>query len=114
MVDLERAGRARSRRGLGSGVLPGRRADAQHRGHGAERERRSGARMDVAGAVLRRTAGNTTAARQPVRAVRAMTQANTPVIVGVGQYTDRLDSPQYRGLSSVELAVEAAARACRD
>ncbi|HJY39491.1 MAG TPA: acetyl-CoA acetyltransferase [Steroidobacteraceae bacterium] len=43
-----------------------------------------------------------------------MTHANTPVIVGVGQYTDRLDSPQYRGLSSVELAVEAASRACRD
>jgi acetyl-CoA C-acetyltransferase len=38
----------------------------------------------------------------------------TAVIVGVGQYTDRLDSPQYRGLSSVELAVEAASRACRD
>jgi acetyl-CoA C-acetyltransferase len=38
----------------------------------------------------------------------------TPVIVGVGQYTDRLESPQYRGFSSVELAVEAASRACRD
>jgi acetyl-CoA C-acetyltransferase len=43
-----------------------------------------------------------------------MTLVHTPVIVGVGQYTDRLDSPQYRGLSSVELAVEAASRACRD
>jgi acetyl-CoA C-acetyltransferase len=43
-----------------------------------------------------------------------MTHPRTPVIVGVGQYTDRLDSPQYRGLSSVELAVEAAGRACRD
>jgi acetyl-CoA C-acetyltransferase len=43
-----------------------------------------------------------------------MTHPHTPVIVGVGQYTDRLDSPQYRGLSSVELAVEAASRACRD
>ncbi len=43
-----------------------------------------------------------------------MTHPQTPVIVGVGQYTDRLDSPQYRGLSSVELAVEAASRACRD
>jgi acetyl-CoA C-acetyltransferase len=43
-----------------------------------------------------------------------MTSGNTPVIVGVGQYTDRLDSQQYRGLSSVELAVEAASRACRD
>ena len=43
-----------------------------------------------------------------------MTQARTPVIIGVGQYTDRLDSPQYRGLSSVELAVEAAGCACRD
>jgi acetyl-CoA C-acetyltransferase len=43
-----------------------------------------------------------------------MTAAHTPVIVGVGQYTDRLDTPEYRGLSSVELAVEAASRACRD
>jgi len=43
-----------------------------------------------------------------------MTLVHTPVIVGVGQYTDRLDSPEYRGLSSVELAVEAASRACRD
>lgn len=43
-----------------------------------------------------------------------MTHPQTPVIVGVGQYTDRLDAPQYRGLSSVELAVEAASRACRD
>ena len=43
-----------------------------------------------------------------------MTHSQTPVIVGVGQYTDRLDTPQYRGLSSVELAVEAASRACRD
>jgi acetyl-CoA C-acetyltransferase len=43
-----------------------------------------------------------------------MTRSHTPVIIGVGQYTDRLDSPHYRGLSSVELAVEAASRACRD
>jgi acetyl-CoA C-acetyltransferase len=43
-----------------------------------------------------------------------MTLGPTPVIIGVGQYTDRLDSPHYRGLSSVELAVEAASRACRD
>ena len=43
-----------------------------------------------------------------------MMRKQTPVIIGVGQYTDRLDSPQYRGLSSVELAVEAASSACRD
>ena len=43
-----------------------------------------------------------------------MTGSHTPVIVGVGQYTDRLDTKEYRGLSSVELAVEAASRACRD
>ena len=107
-------GRAQSRRRLGGGVLPGRRADAQHRRHRAARERRSGARMDVDGAVLRRTAGNTAAARAAGSCSPVMTHANTPVIVGVGQYTDRLDSPQYRGLSSVELAVEAASRACRD
>jgi acetyl-CoA C-acetyltransferase len=57
--------------------------------------------------MLRWPAGRTAGAGQQVHAM-------TPVIVGVGQYTDRLDSPQYRGFSSVELAVEAASRACRD
>jgi acetyl-CoA C-acetyltransferase len=40
--------------------------------------------------------------------------ANTPIIVGVGQVTDRLGAPDYRGLSNVELAAEAARRACAD
>ena len=31
----------------------------------------------------------------------------TPVIVGVGQFTERIDDPDYRGLSSVDLATEA-------
>ena len=43
-----------------------------------------------------------------------MSQDNTPVIVGVGQITDRLDSAQYRGLSNVELAAEAGRRALAD
>jgi acetyl-CoA C-acetyltransferase len=38
----------------------------------------------------------------------------TPVIIGVGQITERIESPDYRGLSNVELAVEAARRACDD
>lgn len=43
-----------------------------------------------------------------------MSQDNTPVIIGVGQVTDRLDTAEYRGLSSVELAVEAAKGALAD
>ena len=43
-----------------------------------------------------------------------MIDSNTPVIVGVGQYTDRLDASDYRGLSNVELAAESARRACED
>ncbi len=31
-----------------------------------------------------------------------------PVIVGVGQFTERIDDPHYRGMSAVELATEAA------
>lgn len=37
----------------------------------------------------------------------------TPVLVGVGQFTERIDDPDYRGMSSVELAT-AAARAALD
>ncbi|MCS6948429.1 MAG: hypothetical protein NZM12_12520, partial [Steroidobacteraceae bacterium] len=40
--------------------------------------------------------------------------ATTPVIVGVGQIVERIDAPNYRMLSSVELAAEAARRACAD
>ena len=43
-----------------------------------------------------------------------MSDANTPVIVGVGQFTERLDAPDYRGLSNVELGVESARRALDD
>src|SRR5262245_22921883 len=43
-----------------------------------------------------------------------MISPNTPVIVGVGQFTERLDAPDYKGLSNVELAAEAARRACTD
>lgn len=39
---------------------------------------------------------------------------NTPVIVGAGQYTERLDAADYRGLSAVEVAAEAARAAFAD
>ena len=38
----------------------------------------------------------------------------TPVLVGVGQFTERIDDPTYRGMSSVELATAAAAAALTD
>src|SRR6478609_4283422 len=38
----------------------------------------------------------------------------TPVIVGVGQFTERIDDPGYRGMSSVELATEAVRAALAD
>ena len=39
---------------------------------------------------------------------------HTPVLVGVGQFTERIDDPDYRGMSSVELATAAAAAATND
>jgi acetyl-CoA C-acetyltransferase len=38
----------------------------------------------------------------------------TPVVVGVGQFTERIDDPDYRGMSSVELATAAAKAALTD
>lgn len=38
----------------------------------------------------------------------------TPIVVGVGQFTERLDSPEYRGLSPSDIAARAAFRACDD
>ncbi|TRW82029.1 acetyl-CoA acetyltransferase [Mycolicibacterium sp. 018/SC-01/001] len=38
----------------------------------------------------------------------------TPVVVGVGQFTERIDDPGYRGMSAVELATEAARAALTD
>jgi acetyl-CoA C-acetyltransferase len=38
----------------------------------------------------------------------------TPVLVGVGQFTENIDDPGYRGMSSVELATEAARAALVD
>ena len=38
----------------------------------------------------------------------------TPVVVGVGQFTERLDDPYYRGMSAVDLATEAARAALDD
>ncbi len=38
----------------------------------------------------------------------------TPVLVGVGQFTERIDDPGYRGMSAVELATEAARAALAD
>jgi acetyl-CoA C-acetyltransferase len=38
----------------------------------------------------------------------------TPVLIGVGQFTERIDDPGYRGMSAVELAAAAAAAALAD
>ncbi len=46
----------------------------------------------------------------PVTAV----DPRTPVVVGVGQFTERIDDPGYRGMSSVELASAAASAALAD
>lgn len=43
-----------------------------------------------------------------------MVDPRTPVIVGVGQFTERIDLDGYRGMSSVELATEAAKAAVHD
>jgi len=40
--------------------------------------------------------------------------SNTPIIVGVGQFTERLDSPGYRALSACDIAAEASRRAFAD
>jgi acetyl-CoA C-acetyltransferase len=40
--------------------------------------------------------------------------SRTPVIVGVGQFTERIEDPGYRGMSAVELATEAARAALAD
>lgn len=39
---------------------------------------------------------------------------NTPVLVGAGQFTERVDAPDYRALPPYELAAEAARRAFAD
>jgi acetyl-CoA C-acetyltransferase len=38
----------------------------------------------------------------------------TPVVVGVGQFTERVDDPGYRGMSAVDLATEAVRAALAD
>ena len=38
----------------------------------------------------------------------------TPVLVGVGQFTEKIDDPGYRGMSAVDLATEAARAALAD
>ena len=38
----------------------------------------------------------------------------TPVVVGVGQFTERIDDPDYRGMSAVDLATEAVRAALAD
>jgi acetyl-CoA C-acetyltransferase len=43
-----------------------------------------------------------------------MVDPRTPVIVGVGQFTERVDDPGYRGMSSVELATEGVRAALAD
>ena len=36
-----------------------------------------------------------------------MVDPRTPVMVGVGQFTEHIDDPAYRGMSAVELATAA-------
>jgi acetyl-CoA C-acetyltransferase len=43
-----------------------------------------------------------------------MVDPRTPVLVGVGQFTERIDDADYRGMSAVELATEAARAALSD
>ncbi|OBG99525.1 acetyl-CoA acetyltransferase, partial [Mycobacterium sp. E136] len=43
-----------------------------------------------------------------------MVDSRTPVIVGVGQFTERIDDPGYRGMSAVDLATEAVRAALTD
>src|SRR6201991_817075 len=43
-----------------------------------------------------------------------MVDPRTPVLVGVGQFTERIDDPDYRGMSAVELATAAARAALAD
>jgi acetyl-CoA C-acetyltransferase len=45
---------------------------------------------------------------------RSSVDPRTPVVVGVGQFTERIDDPGYRGMSAVELATEAARAALAD
>jgi acetyl-CoA C-acetyltransferase len=40
--------------------------------------------------------------------------SNTPILVGVGEFSEQIDAPGYRGLSPVELAAAAARAACED
>jgi acetyl-CoA C-acetyltransferase len=46
--------------------------------------------------------------------VAAELDPRTPVIVGVGQYSERITDPDYRGLSAVDLAARAASLALED
>lgn len=43
-----------------------------------------------------------------------MSKDTTPVIIGAGQFTERLDSMDYRGLSAVDIAAEASRAAFSD
>jgi len=43
-----------------------------------------------------------------------MVDPRTPVVVGVGEFAERVDDPDYRGLSPVDLAAEAVRTALRD
>jgi acetyl-CoA C-acetyltransferase len=43
-----------------------------------------------------------------------MISHNTPVLVGAGEYSERIDDSDYRGLSPVQLAFEAGKRAIND
>ena len=83
------------------------------RREGGPRGRRGEGRQDALGhsQVARRSCGACDAlGAVPVTTV----DPRTPVVVGVRQFTERIDGPGYRGMSSVELASAAASTALAD
>lgn len=52
--------------------------------------------------------------RKGLKTVHTEIDGRTPVIVGVGQIADRVDDPEYRAMSPIDLAVEAARAAILD
>lgn len=54
-------------------------------------------------------------AKPPFELGRAMmVEENVPVIVGVGQFVERLDDPDYKGISSADIAAAASRAALED
>src|SRR6195952_3787097 len=55
-----------------------------------------------------------TRSKFPLASRTMQVDPRTPVIVGVGQFTERIDDADYRGMSSVDLATEATKAAIAD